>query len=304
MIKLIFLSLFLFLPLNAVEIFITLKINNEIITNIDINNESKYLVALNNELKNTDKDILNNIAKESLIREKIKKNEISKYYELNITDEYLNMLVKDYYKRLGINSLDNFKQYLKEHNLELNIVKKKIAVEFLWNRLIGSKYKDQISINKKSLQEKVEENFKEGELILEYELSEIIFQAKNEADIKNKIKLIQKEIADQGFKNTANIYSIAETSKFGGKLGWFNEKQLSEKIIDAIKNLLVNDISKPIKIANGFMILKIDNIKEKKIENNKEQLLQELVISETNRKYGQYSLIYYNKLRLNTVISE
>ena len=304
MIKLIFLSLILFLPLNAVETFITLKVNNEIITNIDINNESKYLIALNNELKNTDEDILKNIAKESLIREKIKKNEILKYYELNTTDEYLNTVIKNYYKKLGINNLDNFKQYLKEYNLEFNAVKRKIEIELLWNRLIGSKYQDQISVNKKNLREKIEENFKEGELILEYELSEIIFKVKNEADIKSKIDLIHKEIADQGFKNTANIYSISNTSKFGGKLGWFSEKQLSKKIIDAIKNLLVNDISKPIKIANGFMILKIDNIKEKKIKNSKEQLLQELVISETNKKYEQYSLIYYNKLRLNTVISE
>ena len=304
MIKLIFLSLLLFLPLNAVEIFIALKINNEIITNIDINNESKYLVALNNELKNVEKDILNNIAKESLIREKIKKNEILRYYELNTTDEYLNVVVKNFYKKLGINSLDNFIQYLKEYNLELNTVKKKIEIELLWNKLIGNKYQNQLNINKKSLQEKVEKNFKEGELILEYELSEIIFQVKNEAAIKKKIDLIQKEITDQGFKNTANIYSISNTSNFGGKLGWFSEKQLSEKIIDAIKNLSINDISKPIKIANGFMILKIDNIKEKETENNKEQLLQELVISETNKKYEQYSLIYYNKLRLNTVISE
>ena len=130
MIKLIFLSLVLFLPLNAVEIFITLKINNEIITNIDINNESKYLVALNNELKNTDKDILNSIAKESLIREKIKKKEILKYYELNTADEYLNVVLKNYYKKLGINSLDNFIQYLKEYNLELNTVKKKLKSNY------------------------------------------------------------------------------------------------------------------------------------------------------------------------------
>jgi peptidyl-prolyl cis-trans isomerase SurA len=304
MIKIIILSLILFLPLKSTETYIVLKVNNEIITNIDIENETRYLVALNNELKDTDKNTLNNLAKESLIREKIKKNEILKYYELDTTNEYLNTVIKDYYKKLGINNLDNFKQYLKEYNLEFNAVKRKIEIELLWNRLIGSKYQDQISVNKKNLREKIEENFKEGELILEYELSEIIFKVKNEADIKSKIDLIHKEIADQGFKNTANIYSISNTSNFGGKLGWFSEKQLSEKIIDAIKNLSINDISKPIKIANGFMILKIDNIKEKKIKNSKEQLLQELVISETNRKYGQYSLIYYNKLRLNTVISE
>ena len=174
----------------------------------------------------------------------------------------------------------------------------------LWNRLIGSKYKNQISINKEILQKRIAENFNDNESILEYELSEIIFQVKNESEIKDKIDMIQKEITDQGFKNAANIHSITETSKFGGNLGWVSEKQLSGKIADTLKNLSVNDISDPIKIANGFMILKINNIREKKIENNQEKLLEELIESETNKKYKQFSIIYYNKLKLNSEISE
>ena len=304
MIKLIFLSIIVFLPLKAAETFIALKVNNEIITNIDIIIETRYLVALNNDLKDADENSLNDLAKESLIREKIKKNEILKYYKLNTTGELLDLVVKSYYEKLGINSLDDFELYLKQYNLELNIVKKKIEVELLWNRLIGSKYKNQISINKEILQKRIAENFNDNESILEYELSEIIFQVKNESEIKDKIDMIQKEITDQGFKNAANIHSITETSKFGGNLGWVSEKQLSGKIADTLKNLSVNDISDPIKIANGFMILKINNIREKKIENNQEKLLEELIESETNKKYKQFSIIYYNKLKLNSEISE
>ena len=304
MIKLIFLSLIIFLPLKALETFIVLKVNNEIITNIDLQNETRYLVALNNELKNTDKNILNYLAKESLIREKIKKDEVSKYYKFDNKEKYLDTVVEDYYKKLGINNLDDFILYLKEYNLELDIVKKKIEVELLWNRLIGTKYKNQINVDKQKLKKKIAENFNANELVLEYELSEIIFQIKNESEIKNKINTIQKEITDQGFKNAANIHSIAETSKFGGYLGWVGEKQLSQTIVDNLKNLSVNDISNPIRIANGFMILKINNIREKKIENDKEKLLQELITSETNKKYNQFSVIYYNKLKLNTEINE
>ena len=304
MIKIIFLSLIIILPLGAVETFIAFKINNEIITNIDIKNETRYLIALNNELTNTNKDIVNSLAKESIIREKIKKNEISKYYEFNKVDKYLDSVVESYYKRLGINNLDDFKLYLKEYNLELDIVKNKIEIEILWNRLIGNKYQDQISVNKEILKEKIEENFEDNELISEYKLSEIVFQIKNQSEMKNKIDIIKKDISEQGFKNAANIHSIAETSKFGGDLGWVNEKQLSKTIIGSIKNLPVNEISKPIKITNGFMILKISDIRIKKIENDKEKLLQELIQAETNKMYAQFSIIYYNKLKLNSTLSE
>ena len=304
MIKIIFLSLIIFLPLSAVESFIKLKVNNEIITNIDIENETKYLVALNNELQNADLEILYNLAKESLIREKIKKNAVLKFYKLDNTDDYLNKIIEAYYKKLGINSLDDFKKYLKEYNLEINTVKNKVQIELLWNRLIGSKYQNQISINKKNLQKKIEETFKENELILEYELSEIIFQTKNENESNKKKDLIKKDILEQGFKNAANIYSIAETSKFGGYLGWISEKQLSKEIVNVLKNLAVNEVSDPIKITNGFIILKINNKKQKKINNDKKKKLEEMIESETNKKYAQFSIIHYNKLRLNSIISE
>ena len=304
MIKAIFLSLIIFLPLNALETIIVFKVNNEIITNVDIKNESRYLVALNNELKNTNNDILNNLAKESIIKEKIKKNEILKYYEFNNTEDYLDTIVKSYYERLGINNLDNFNSYLKEYNLDLDIVKNKIEIELLWNKLIGANYYNQININKEILQKKIEEDFKENELVIEYELSEIIFQIKNESAMKNKINIIKKDIEEQGFKNAANIHSIAESSKFGGNLGWVNEKLLVKKIKTVLKNLPINTISKPIKIANGFMILKISDRKEKIIENDKEKLLQDLINTETNKKYAQFSIIHFNKLMLNTTISE
>ena len=54
--------------------------NNQIITNIDIENESKYLIALNNQLKNLDNKKILEIARESIIKETVKKIEILKYF--------------------------------------------------------------------------------------------------------------------------------------------------------------------------------------------------------------------------------
>ena len=162
------------MPVKSLETFVVLKVNNEIITNIDIENEIRYLVALNNELKDTSKITLNNLAKESLIREKIKEDEVLKFYKFNNTQEYLNAVLKNYYERLGISSLENFKQYLKNYNLELDVVKKKIEIELLWNNLVGAKYKNQININKETLKKRIVENFSVNELVLEYELSEML----------------------------------------------------------------------------------------------------------------------------------
>ena len=304
MIKIILLSLLLLLPVKANETNIVIKVNNEIITNIDIENEIRYLVALNNELKETSEEILKNLAKQSVIKEKIKKKEVSKYFKFNTSQEFLDNVIKSYYTKLGIDSLENFKIYLQEYDLELDIVKNKIEIELLWNQLIGRQYQDQIIINKKDLENKVEKYLKENELTKEFNLSEIVFQIKNDNEIIEKKNLIKKDIVEKGFKSAANIYSISESSKFGGELGWIKSNQLSNKILDILTNLSIDEISEPIKIPNGYMILKINDIREITIEKDKEKLLDELIKVETNNKYSQFSIIHYNKLKLNSVISE
>lgn len=304
MIKILLLSLLLLLPVKANETNIVIKVNNEIITNIDIENEIRYLVALNNELKETSEEILKNLAKQSVIKEKIKKNEVSKYFKFNSSQEYLDNIIKSYYTKLGIDSLESFKIYLQEYDLKLDVVKNKIEIELLWNQLIGRQYQDQIIINKKDLENKVEKYLKENELTKEFNLSEIVFQIKNDNEIIEKKNLIKKDIIEKGFKNAANIYSISESSKFGGELGWIKSNQLSNKILDILTNLSIDEISEPIKIPNGYMILKINDIREITIEKDREKLLDELIKAETNNKYSQFSIIYYNKLKLNSVISE
>ena len=304
MIKILLLSLLLLLPVKANETNIVIKVNNEIITNIDIENEIRYLVALNNELKETSEEILKNLAKQSVIKEKIKKKEVSKYFKFNTSQEFLDNVIKSYYTKLGIDSLENFKTYLQEYDLELEIVKNKIEIELLWNQLIGRQYQDQIIINKKDLENKVEKYLKENELTKEFNLSEIVFQIKNNNEIIEKKNLIKKDIVKKGFKSAANIYSISESSKFGGELGWIKSNQLSNKILDILTNLSIDEISEPIKIPNGYMILKINDIREITIEKDKEKLLDDLIKVETNNKYSQFSIIHYNKLKLNSVISE
>ena len=303
-IKLVLAILIIFTPLKAIESHIVLKVNNEIITNADLDIEYRYLLALNNELKNTNKEVLLKLAKDSIIREKVKKNELLKYYKLDNSQAYLDVVIKNFYTKMNIKSLKDFEIYLGENELKLEVVKDKIEIEMLWNKLIGLKYGDQVNINEKILRQQIEEVASNNGFISEYKLSEIIFQIENENELKNKINLIQKDIKEQGFKNSATIHSISSSSKFGGEIGWVNEKQLSKDINLSIKELEIDQVSRPIKITNGFLILKIDNKKQKKIEIDKKKLLGEAIKFETNKQYNQFSIIYYNKIKLNSIINE
>ena len=171
--------------LESKEFKILTKIENQIITNIDIENEYKYLVSLNNEYRKIDKNKIFNIAKSSLIREKIKEIELKKYFELGIQDSFLNNKIEELYTNLGFSNIEDFQNYLNQFELRVEDVAKKIEIELKWNKLIYDKYKNQLVINKKTLEKKIiNESIKKNK----YNLSELIFSYKTEKDKKKKTR--------------------------------------------------------------------------------------------------------------------
>ena len=102
----------------------------------------------------------------------------------------------------------------------------------------------------------------------------------------------------KGFDNTSNIFSISPSSKFGGKIGWIKETQLSKYILQELKNVEIGKISAPLQTANGYLILRINEIREQKQKINFENEYKKLLNKERDRQLGQFSLIYFN--RINT----
>ena len=136
------------------KIFISVFVNNKAITNVDIINEAKYLTALNPKIKDLDKKKILKIAEESIIREKIKEDELSKFINLEESSDLLNNIINDFYKRLQFNNLQDFENYLKNFDLSLDEVIKKIKIEAKWNELIFAKYNSQVEIDIEKLKKK------------------------------------------------------------------------------------------------------------------------------------------------------
>ena len=253
--------------------YIVTKVDNEIITNIDIANEINYLTALNNDLTKIDKNSLINLAKNSLIREKIKKNEINKNSSIKVKEEILKDLIKNYYKKMDLNNLDEFESYLATFNVDLNEIMEKIKIEILWNQIVYLKYSNLLNINIEELKKKISSNKDKDTKIVKYLLSEILFSVGNEENFETKKKEIKKKIRENGFKTAANIYSMSSTAQFGGRIGLMDEKQLSPKILNEIKLIKVGEVTNAIDVPSGFLILKLEDII---IENLEKDLEKEL----------------------------
>ena len=299
----IFLFLFIFNNVYSIENKIVLKIENEIITTLDIENEKNYLKALNPNVKNLDQKRLNQIAKNSLIREKIKENEILKYTKkIKIDQEFLEKLIENRYSKLNFNNKAEFLNYLKNFDINIKNIEKKLSIEAVWNQLIYQKFSSKVKIDKEALEKQIEEVFSKGEK--SYLLSEIVISANNREKLKKKLNEIKKEISKNSFSNVALIHSSADSSEIGGKLGWIKESSLNKNIREKLQDLKINDITEAIFTANGYLILKINDIKFTKQNYDKKKELENLVIFKTNQQLNQLSNIYFKKIKKNTNINE
>ena len=306
--KIIFLSLALLVfhfSAFSQNISIISKVNEDIITNIDVNNEVKYLKFLNpklNEIHN--KQNLFNLGKSSLVKEIIKKKELKKYFDIKKDYKLLEKIEKNLFDKKSLQNKKELKSLIKSKNLNYEEVLWKLKIEALWNEFIYQKYNKSVKVNEEYLIKQVKMHKKNRKNKFNYYLYEILFEVTQQEKLNDKLKLIKSSIEKIGFKNTANIYGISDSAKFGGEIGWVKESQLSNTILDKIKNLEINAISDTLQTPGGYLILKIskkDKIDEPFDEKKNLALLKQY---EINRQLNQFSLIHYKRLKKDALIND
>ena len=280
--------------LTSKEVKIVKRIHNEIITNIDIQMEALYLKTLNPKFKDINNDRILELAEQSLIKEKIKEKELLKYFDLEKKQEIVTNYIKQIYTNLGHKSKKEFTEYLKGSGLEYENIHKKINIELAWNEFIYTKYRNKIKIDEASIKEKIKtKKIKQKS----YNLSEILFSASTKKNLEKKFEELKKNILKLGFDKTAFLYSESDTKKKSGLIGWINENQLSKKFKNELKLLDEGQITNPISVSSGKIILKINKIKIGASTISTEKELEKIILQEKDRQLNNFSIIHYNKIK-------
>ena len=286
----------------TIENKIILKIDNEIITTLDVYKEITNIRFFNKNLKNLSDEEIYQISIQSLIKYKIKKNEISKKFKIvEIQNkDYLDQLIEKTFKDLGFQNLQNFKNELIKREISFENFEEKLKIEILWNQLIFSTYYNKLVIDEEKLKRQINNIDK---TVKSFNLNEIIFNVESIEEIETKYNSILNDIQKLGFEGAALKHSISNSSINGGNLGWIDEKNIGKQILDQINKINIKSITKPIRISSGFLILQ--KFDEREIQKNldSEEELKKLIDYEKNQQLNNYSNLYYNKIKKNIKIN-
>ncbi len=244
---------------SAVESFKTIaRVNNQVITQYDLDSYSKIIQlrfknisGLNSDMR---QEILNGLIEE-VLKEQAVKNEKIQFDE----EEFKYFLDSNMEK-------DNINKNTKNVNIELYT--KIMKNNFLWNKLIDAKIRSRISVSNSEINDSIE-YLTEKPLRIRYNISQITMYKTDNLDPKNIIDKLYEEINEKNnFETVARRFS-QDNKENSGYIGWVDEMDINERIYQAIKNLPIGKISKPIyfggETSGYYMIIKLNDKKEEKI---------------------------------------
>ncbi len=289
------------MPLSAKIInLIVAKVDDKVITAFDLENEIKSFLILNNleaKIENIKKS--QNIAMNALVRKTIKKQEVEKYKVTNFSEEELNNSILNLAKKRGV-SLDELKNIFSKNNVDFNIVIEDIKTQLLWNTLIFELYSKKLNLNTIEIENELEKEISNKRIDKSYNISEIEIQD------KKSLSIVLDFIKKNNFKTAVKKFSVSESAIMDGKLGWIKDSELSNLYSNSLKEINVGEITSPIPNLNGYVILKLNNIKiidNKKIdENDKEEIKKLIIFNKKNDKLNLYSRSHFSKLENSSLI--
>ena len=152
--------------------------------------------------------------------------------------------------------------------------------------------------------DKIKKNLLKQEKQKEYMLSEIVFTIDENETFDQKLLEITNLIKRGTFSEAALNFSMSDTSKNGGKLGWIKENVVNEKIKNELAKINIGEYTNPVVIPGGFLILNIEDIREVKKILDIDDEIKNTINKKTNDQLNRLSNIYLKKLRKNTRINE
>ena len=278
---------------------IVVKVDDQIITNFEIKNKIlSNLILSNKEINQANIDSLKRKAVDSLIQSKIKLIAISKY-NFDVSKSQINQ----YLNSISSNDIQSLKNKFNKNNLDFELFLEDIEIEFKWQKLIYQIYSKNISFDDKQIEFELRNLIKKNSNLKEYNISEIeIFIEVNEQN-DGKIIEIKDKIRADGFEQTALNYSISSSASNKGNIGWVNSRALSKQIFNIIKDMKKNEISSPIRRQNSILFLKVNDMRNKKLnEANMANLKESIINQKKNELFNLYSKSHLSKVKNNSFI--
>lgn len=237
-------------------------VNEDAISSTDLNKRLKLIMA-SSGLPNTD-DIKKRLIPQvinALIDEQLMLQEAQRL-KIGVTQEEINKGFEAIAQQNNM-SAEQFKGMLQRGGIDISTLYRQIEAQIAWTKVVQTSLRSQVVISDMDVEDAMARlRAKMG--TTEYLAAEIylpVDDPKKDGQVRNLANRLVQEIKSgkASFFRLAQQFSKAAGAGRGGDVGWLNETQLSEKILDALKKIKKNQVTPPIKTLTGYHIFFLRN---------------------------------------------
>lgn len=182
---------------------------------------------------------------------------------VQVTEQQLNDTVKRIAQQNGM-TIAQFSQALEKDGLSYREAIEQIRTEMIISRVQKFQVSNRVQISQQDIDYFLASKAGEMATEEEYRLSHILVSIPSQAtstEIKRARDKANKIVAEintgKNFQQQAMANSDGRNALKGGDLGWRKQAQLPSIFSDAVDQLEVGEVSRPIKSASGFHIIEI-----------------------------------------------
>ncbi|MGL9717261.1 MAG: SurA N-terminal domain-containing protein [Wolbachia sp.] len=272
---LILLLIILPIKLLAVEIEIIADVNGEPISNLDIEKRINLINSLfgTQDGKELKLQILRQLIDEITI--------INEAQRLNIklSDEELNNAILLFLTQSFKIKNDEIDQYIKNHNIDLSILKKQIKCQLLWSKIIETRIVPFINISDKEVNDMQEQIEKPDYLIT---FQEFIIPAQKDKDVYSMAEELMEKL-----RNSNNNFTPDSSIKM--RKATVNLNQLKGNLKGILEGLETGDIAGPVNLSEGYFIIKvIDKVQLDHILLESTLKLKQIVVKDSENSLNSF----------------
>jgi peptidyl-prolyl cis-trans isomerase SurA len=278
--------LFMTLPftLLATDIKIIADVNGEAISNLDVEKRIELMTSLFGD-QDIDKEktwpksqMLSQLIDEMII--------ISESQRLNIklsNEELDNVVVLFFTQNFKLN-MDEIDQYIKKHNIDLNVFRKQIKCQLLWNKIIETRVAPFINVNDKEVDDVKRQTERPDYLVT---FQEFVIPNQKDTDTHSMAEDLIKRLRDDSDFIPKSPIKAHQTT--------VNLNQLKGKFKNILERLEIGDIADLRSSSEGYHIMKIID----KIQLSREFLESTLQLKQTMIKNSESVLNNLKEQKIN-----
>ena len=232
-------------------------------------------------------DVLRKQVLERMILDEIQL-QLAKASGVRVDDEQLNLVISNIAKQNQM-TLDQFRQTLEHQGFTFAKFREEIRKEIIIAQLHKNKVDNQVYVSEQEVDNELSKFSNQQQLDVEYHLAHILIPVPESAR-PEQIEAAQRKAEEvytqlnlgADFAKMAISVSADQRALQGGDLGWVKQGQLPTIFADVIPKMSPGEISKPLRSASGFHIIKLIDTRKQDEKHLVEQTLARHILIKTS----------------------